>query len=232
LAETIAKNKQKRIIVYLDEFQNISSFNKSLQFQKALRSEWQKHKNVSYCMYGSKRHMMREIFDKSEAPFYRFGSLYILERIDIDHWTSFIVSKFKESHKIISENLAIEIAGMMKNHPHYVQQLAHFTWSFAGEEVAADTINHAVEFMINSNSPLFIKIIEEISNTQINLVKAISNGETQLSGASAMQKYNLGTPRNVFKNKKALEYKDIIDITANEIRFIDPLFEIWIKKYY
>ena len=230
LAETIAKKKQKRIIVYLDDFQNISSFNKSLQFQKALRAEWQKHKNVSYCIYGSKRHMMHEIFDKSEAPFYRFGSLLILDRIDTDHWISFIVSKFKESHKIISESLATEIAGLMKNHPHYVQQLAHFTWSFAGEDVAMDTINHAVKFMINSNSPLFIKTIEEISNTQLNLIKAITNGETQFSATSTMQKYNLGTPRNVFKNKKALENKDIIDIAANEIRFIDPLFEIWIKN--
>ena len=156
VSSMMPKKKKKRIILYLDEFQNISSFNKSLPFQKSLRAEWQNHKNVSYCMYGSKRHMMRQIFDKSEAPFYRFGSLFILDRIDTNHWISFIVSKFKESHKTINENLAKEIAELMRNHPHYVQQLAHFTWSFAGEEVAMDTINHALEFMVNSNSPLFI----------------------------------------------------------------------------
>ncbi len=84
--------------------------------------------------------------------------------------------------------------------------------------------------MINSNSPLFIKMIEEISNTQINLLKAILHGERYLSANKTMQNYNLGTPRNVAKNKISLENKDIIEMGFNEIRFIDPLFEIWFKK--
>jgi hypothetical protein len=230
LAETIALKKKKRIIVYLDEFQNIASFQNSLQFQKTLRSEWQKHSNVSYCMYGSKRHMMREIFDKSEKPFYRFGSLLLLDRIKTDHWVEFIVTKFEESGKSISIELATSIAETMKNHPHYVQQLAHFVWSFSGKTVARDVIDHSIEFMINSNSPLFVKIVEEISNTQINLLKAISDGEKYLSANNTMQNYKLGTPRNVSKNKTSLENKDIIEIGLNEIRFIDPLFEIWFKK--
>ena len=45
-----------------------------------------------------------------------------------------------------------------------------------------------------------------------------------------MQDYKMGTPRNVFKNKVALENKDIIDITTGEIRFIDPLFEMWFGR--
>ena len=230
LAETIALKKKKRIIVYLDEFQNIGSFQNSLQFQKTLRSEWQQNKNVSYCMYGSKRHMMSEIFSKSEKPFYRFGSIMFLDRIKRDHWVDYIVSKFNESGKSISNELAMEIADSMKNHPHYVQQLSHFVWSFSGEVVSSEVIDHSIEFMINSNSPLFVKMIEEISNTQINLLKAISSGERYLSAAKTMQNYNLGTPRNVAKNKTSLENKDIIEIGTNEIRFIDPLFEIWFKR--
>ena len=230
LAETIAIQKNKRIIVYLDEFQNIASFQNSLQFQKTLRSEWQQNQNVSYCMFGSKRHMMSEIFNQSEKPFYRFGSLLFLDRVKTVHWVDYIVSKFDETGKSISIELATEIAESMKNHPHYVQQLAHFVWSFSGEVVTSEVIDHSIEFMINSNSPLFVKMIEEISNTQINLLKAISDGERYLSASKTMQNYNLGTPRNVAKNKSSLENKDIIEIGTNEIRFIDPLFEIWFKR--
>lgn len=230
LAETIAIQKKKRIIVYLDEFQNIASFQNSLQFQKTLRSEWQQTQNVSYCMFGSKRHMMSEIFNQSEKPFYRFGSLLFLDRVKTGHWVDYIVSKFNETGKSISIELATVIADSMKNHPHYVQQLSHFVWSFSGEAVTSEVIDHSIEFMINSNSPLFVKMIEEISNTQINLLKAISQGERYLSASKTMQNYNLGTPRNVAKNKTSLENKDIIEIGANEIRFIDPLFEIWFKR--
>lgn len=230
LPEEIAKKRKKRVIIYFDEFQNIGTFKKSLEFQKLLRSVWQKHKNVSYCMYGSKRHMMREIFDKTETPFYRFGSLFVLDRIETDHWNKFIISKFKKTNKIISKVLAVQIANLMKNHPHYVQQLAHFAWSFSDTTTTPEVIDHAVEFMINSNSPLFIKIVEDLSNTQINLLKAISKNERHLSASETMQRYNLGTPRNVYKNKKTLENKDIIDITPGIIRFIDPLFEVWFKR--
>ena len=230
LPERIAIKKNKRIIVYLDEFQNIGSFDKSIEFQKLLRSVWQNHKNVSYCMYGSKRHMMREIFEKTDRPFYRFGSQFVLGRIDTPHWQVFIREKFNESNKTIRPDLVAEIITKMGNHPHYVQQMAHFVWSFSGKNVSNDVIDYALEFMLNSNSAFFVKIIEELSKTQINLLKAISNGEIQLTSARAMRDYNIGTPRNIVKNRQILEGKDIIDNLNDKIVFIDPLFEIWFRK--
>ena len=230
LPSAIAQKKQKRIIIYIDEFQNIGSFTDSLNFQKNLRSEWQKHKNVSYCFFGSKRHMMLEIFNKSEAPFYRFGSLLILNRIDQAHWEEFIMEAFEKTNKTISRPLAAEIAMLMKNHPHYVQQLAHFTWTNTAKKASREAIQNALEFMLNSNSPFFIKIIEDLSVTQINLLKAIINEEKQLTSKDVMMNYNLGTPRNVLKNRAILEGKDVIDIIPDEILFIDPLYEIWFKK--
>ena len=230
LPSEIAQKKQKRIIIYIDEFQNIGTFSDSLNFQKSLRSVWQKHHNVSYCFFGNKRHMMLDIFNKTEAPFYRFGSLLILDRIDLEHWEEFITKLFEKTNKKISKELAVEIANLMKNHPHYVQQLAHFTWTYTDKSASREAIQNALEFMLNSNSPLFIKIIEDLSVTQINLLKAISKGEKQLTSHEVMINYSLGTPRNVFKNKAILEGKDVIDVKPDELLFIDPLFEIWFKK--
>ena len=62
LAEKIAGEKRIRIMVCIDEFQNIANFEESLAFQRKLRAHWQQHQNVSYCLYGSKRHMMLEVF--------------------------------------------------------------------------------------------------------------------------------------------------------------------------
>lgn len=231
LPNVIANKKGKRVIVYLDEFQNIASFNNSLDFQKLLRSVWQKHKNVSYCMYGSKRHMMREIFEQTDKPFYRFGTQYTLGRIETTHWEKFILEKFEQTNKLISSELVLDMVSRMKNHPHYVQQLAHFVWSFSSKKVTADVIDYSIEFMLNANASFFVKIIEELSKTQINLLKAISNGEVQLTSSQTMRDYHIGTPHNIVKNRKKLEGKDIIDTTNNEILFIDPLFEIWFRKH-
>lgn len=47
-----------------------------------------------------------------------------------------------------------------------------------------------------------------------------------------MQKYNLGSPRNVSKNKKSLIYNDIVDESEGKTEFIDPVFELWFRKQY
>jgi uncharacterized protein len=58
LAENIGKDKKMKFIICVDEFQNLAEFDEPLAFQKKLRSNWQKHQNTTYCLYGSKRHML------------------------------------------------------------------------------------------------------------------------------------------------------------------------------
>ena len=61
--------------------------------------------------------------------------------------------------------------------------------------------------------------------------KAVCAGETHLNASDILKKYRLGTSGNVSKNKGVLEKKDIIDIDQTIISFIDPVFEIWFRKY-
>lgn len=82
LAENIAADKGLRIVVCIDEFQNIAEFDNPDYFQERLRSHWQKHQHVAYCLYGSKRHMMLDVFTDSSRPFYKFGDLIFLLKIN------------------------------------------------------------------------------------------------------------------------------------------------------
>ncbi|MFH0866045.1 MAG: ATP-binding protein, partial [Bacteroidota bacterium] len=68
LPETIAKKTGNKIIICLDEFQNLSSFEDYEIFEKKMRAIWQRQKQVTYCLYGSKKHMMTEIFNNPSKP--------------------------------------------------------------------------------------------------------------------------------------------------------------------
>ena len=57
LPQVIANDTGKKIIVCIDEFQNINEYEDSLAFQRKLRAHWQKQTSVCYCLYGSKRHV-------------------------------------------------------------------------------------------------------------------------------------------------------------------------------
>ena len=58
LPERIAEKKGLHIVVCIDEFQQIGEFADSLTFQKRIRGIWQHQQRTSYCLFGSKKHMM------------------------------------------------------------------------------------------------------------------------------------------------------------------------------
>ncbi|HEX8515763.1 MAG TPA: ATP-binding protein [Bacteroidia bacterium] len=232
LPEAVAKKKGIRFIICLDEFQNLSSFKTYLDFEKKMRACWQRHHSVTYCMYGSKRHMMTDIFNNPAKPFYRFGDIMLLEKISTEKWVKFIIKSFSSSGKQISPEDAAKIPVLMKNHSWYVQQLSHYTWNLAGKKAGQAEITFALKELIQANSPLYQKEIENLSNTQVNLLKAVAKGETKFTGTAAMQQYALGTPNNVGKNKNILIGNDLIHEVKGEYEFLDPAFEIWFRKQF
>ena len=232
LPETIAKKRGIKFIICLDEFQNLSSFNDYLVFEKKLRACWQRHKSVTYCLYGSKRHMMTDIFNNPSKPFYRFGDIVLLQKIETKKWVSFICKSFAATDKQIDEKTAGIIPLVMKNHSWYVQQLAHYAWNVTHKRATTTEIYTALKELINANTPLYQKETESISHTQLNLLKAVAKDETQFTSTAVMNKHQLGTPRNVSKNKTVLINNDIIHEINNKFEFVDPAFELWFKKQF
>ncbi len=232
LPERIAQKHKVQLIVCIDEFQNIHNFNDSESFEKLLRSYWQHHKHVSYCLYGSKRTLMADIFNKKNRAFYRFGDIIQLEKIATEHWVPFIVEQFKKTGKKISLELAKDIVILMKNHSYYVQQLSHYVWAYTSKEATDYIIEEALVRMLQVNQAFYQYEVESLSNTQVNLIKAIVDGVEQLTAMKTMQQYNIGTPRNISKNIKALEKHDFVEKIDKKVFLIDPAFELWFRRFY
>ncbi|MDO9254264.1 MAG: ATP-binding protein [Bacteroidales bacterium] len=232
LSEKIAKEKEIRLVVCIDEFQNISFFDQPLAFQKQLRSYWQHHQQTCYIIYGSKKHIMAELFQSPEMPFYRFGDLMMLQKIEKEYWIPFIIEGFKNTGKEIKAEVAALIPEMMENHPYYVQFLSYQSWNQTDSECDFHTIEHACAELLNQQTILYQHEVDNLTNFQLNYLKAIANGEKQLNAAVVVKKYNLGTPGNIKKMQVALENKEIIDVSGKTVEISDPLFRLWIRKYF
>jgi hypothetical protein len=232
LPEVIGRKNNIRFIICLDEFQNLSSFKNYELLEKRMRACWQRQKRVSYCLYGSKRHMMADIFDNASKPFYRFGDIMLLPKISTDKWSSFISKSFKKTGKSISKKNAESLALAMKQHSWYVQQLAHYVWQQTDKIAGSEEIHHALTELLAANSPLYQKETEIMSLTQLNLIKAIIQGESKLTSVKTMNTYRLGTPRNVSKNKTKFINNDIIHKVNKQYELLDPAFELWFKQQF
>jgi hypothetical protein len=232
LAEKLAQQKKIKLIVCVDEFQNISNLEEPVAFQKKLRAHWQKHQHVTYLLYGSRQHLMMEFFTKPSMPFYKFGEVFFLEKISEKHWVNFIVKRFKDTGKLIAEAEAAAIARLMKNHPYFVQQLSQAVWLKTTRKASAANIDHAIEDLLDQYTILYQKEADQLTNFQLNFLKALADKITSFTKQVVLQEYNLGTSANVKRIKEALQNKEIIDVFGKDVQFNDPMFELWLTKRY
>ncbi|MDY5684974.1 MAG: ATP-binding protein [Prevotella sp.] len=232
LPEVIAKAKGIRIVVCIDEFQQLGDFPDSLTFQKKLRGVWQRQSHVSYCLYGSKKHMMEQMFQNQSYPFYRFGDLFYLDKISEDDWAAYIRERFKVTGKRISDDLARVICSVTDRYSSYVQQLAWLVWLKAQNEATMADVQYAIDRLLDACEPLFIQQTEELSAYQMNFLHALANGvHTGFTQSSVLSGYRLGTAANVTRLRKALIEKDLITVsTPKHLEISDPILTLWLKR--
>ena len=233
LPERLAEDKGIELIICLDEFQNIAELPESMAIQRLLRSVWQKHKHVTYCLYGSKQHMLTDLFNKKSMPFFRFGDLFYLDKISSEEWVNYICRQFDDTGKKITDQLAERVVIAMDQHSYYVQQLSYYVWTHT-EIIATEKIfDMAVKQLLQSNTILFQKDFESLSRTQVNFLKMLLDGVTDgFTRGEILVRYELGTSANVAKIIPQLEKKEILEIYGKKVSFSDPAFALWLKQLF
>lgn len=231
LPEKIAQKKGCSIVVCIDEFQQIAEFKDSKTFQKKLRSIWQLQESVSYCLFGSKKHLMNELFEKKSLPFYKFGDAIYLQKIGTADWINYISERFKATGKKISNEIAAEICQMVENHSSYVQQLSWLVWIHTDKIATEKDLEAAYQDIIDQNTPLFEKQTESLSTYQMNFLRAVLDGVcSEFTTQEVLRKYQLGSSANVSIIKRALVKKELIEIEKGQIVITDPIMKVWLKR--
>lgn len=233
MVEIIAKRKNKHIVVCIDEFQQVGEFADSRSFQARLRSVWQHHSDTSYCLYGSKRHMMSDIFLNRSMPFYQFGDILWLQKIPTEDWIDYITSHFEAAGRHISPEMAIHICKAVDNHPSYVQHLALILLNqlAQGDVASVSQLPSAVDELVSTNEALYMQQVEPLSAYQMNLLRAIVSGiHSGYSEKAVRNSYDLGSPSNIDRLRKALIERDLIYSEMRKLYITDPVFVLWFKK--
>ena len=232
LPQQIASRRGKRVVVCIDEFQQIGEFSDALQFQKILRSHWQEQPDVAYILYGSKKHMMLNIFGEYNSPFYKFGDMMFLAKISNKDWIPFIKGRFRETGKLISDTVAGYLANLVENHPYYVQQLAQYAWLRTTKECTVATVDEAFESMLDSLNLQFVNLMDNLTEKQRSFLCAASDGVKAFSSVETLSKYHLGTSANIRIIKGALKKRDLMEESGRHIEIQDPIFNQRLKRVY
>ena len=233
LPERMASKMGIHIVVCIDEFQQVGEWTDSLTIQKRLRSVWQHQQNTSYCLFGSKKHLLTNLFQNRRMPFYHFGDTIYLKPISTDDWIPFICGKFAEKGKKISEEFVKQICTTVNNHSSYIQQLAWNVMVNTEQEVTDEIFQQAISELLAQSGPLFVQQIQGLTTYQMNLIRCLCQGiHKDFTSKGVLETYQLGSKSNISRLKKALIEKEIIEEEGDTIVLSDPVFAIWFKKEY
>ncbi len=233
LGQKLALQRGKRLVVCLDEFQNIEQFDDPLAFQKLLRSHWQLQTEVSFVLYGSKRHSMQQLFAERSYPFFKFGELVLLERISVDHWVPFIQRSFEQLGRSAPAGLVRDLVERMQRHTQYVQHFAHLALYHTpeGSPLTEAILDRAQEQLIQHQTAYFQSEFQNLSKTQIAVLRMLLDGlQSEFTSAANLKTYGLNSSATVVKALAALENKDVIDRLGGSISFTDPVFALWLSS--
>lgn len=231
LPEQMAKQIGKHIVVCIDEFQQVAEWPDSLQAQKRMRGVWQHHQQASYCLFGSRQHMMNQLFQSRRMPFYQFGEPNYLQAISTEDWIPFIQSKFEKKGLYIDERFVRQICDTVGNQSSYVQQLSWNVMLNTEQEVSEQTVGQGINDLLMQCTPLFMEQTGSLTTYQMNLLRAIVDGQhTQWTSQEVLTKYNLGTKSNVTKMQKVMIERDFIVSTEQGLFLSDPVMGLWFKR--
>lgn len=231
LPERIARKRDMQIVVCIDEFQQIGEMPDTLTLQKTIRSVWQHHRQTSYCLFGSKQHLMANLFYSRRMPFYQFGDMFFLKKIPTEKWVPFLVSRFEQAGYTISKELAEKICTTAENYSAYVQQLAWNVLAMTDAEVTEQSFKEGLEATLAQVTPLFVEQTSSLSAYQLNLIRAICRGYHDDFGKKEVtSQFDLGSRSNLVKLKKALIEREILETTETGYYLADPLFSLWFQR--
>lgn len=231
LPETIAREKGLRIVVCIDEFQQIGEMPDSLALQKRIRGVWQHHTQVSYCLFGSKKHLMTNLFQSRRMPFYQFGEMNELGPIPTEKWIPFLQERFRSNGQTLPEEYAIEICGFVENHSSYVQQLAWNVMVETDKEVDGGSFRRGCVTLLAQCNNYFIEQTRGLSSYQMNFLRLLCNGVDRNFGNSKVQSaFPLGSKSNISRIKTALVAKELVEeMSDGTVRLCDAVFGRWFR---
>ncbi len=227
LIEKLGKAEDK-IIVVLDEFQDVFRINTGLV--RMLRSVIQVHKNINYVFMGSSESMIREIFEKKDSPFYRFGILYPLGKIPEAKFRLFLEYNFRGitgDTGSISENI-LKISGA---HPYYTQQLAFMVWELLSHKGQTEemVVDFAADEIVRSHDNDFELLWNTLNRTDMLVLAGMSESNASPLSEEFRKQFGTGAASTVYSTLQRLIKKGMVVRDAAGYFIDDPFFSRWIR---
>lgn len=172
--DNLAQKVNKKIVVVMDEFQQLSLLQDNLTLEATIRHAAERAKNVTYIFSGSKRHLLSQMFTGESRPLYRLCRLMSIDKIQASDHTIFIQTAAKKRwRKKLSSEVLDEIFFLTEYHSFYVNALCRSLWD-SKKYPSIEEVLKLWKNYVKSQKPIIEGELIELSPNQKIVLKALA----------------------------------------------------------
>jgi len=229
----LAAERKRTLVVALDEFQAIDSFNGG-SVEHALRAAAQRQRQVGYVFAGSEPSLMEKMIGP-RRPFYKAGPVMRLQKISPTIFGDFIERRFTKGGIKPESGVADAIIDLAGNLPYDVQRLAHETWddvrAKGARKVTLEDLHATLARLLSEQETIFEALWQRMTLHQRATLRAVVlQGGREIHSTEARARHRLGGASSIQKSLAALTTQDVLLKEGPRYFVIDSLLREWVAR--
>lgn len=219
------------VYIAIDEFQQVCYYPEA-GTEALLRSYIQLAPHVRFIFSGSKQHLMAQMFNSPQRPFFQSTSSIGLHPLHEEIYYAFAKRFFEAKKGSLSEEMFHVIYQRFNGITWNIQQILNRLYEVEDHVVNESQVNEAILHIVRKNSMQYESLMLFLTDNQLSVLKAIAKigvVKSPLSNAFLLQN-NLPAPSSVKSALAVLMEKDLVYHDANGYMVYDRFFGLWLKQ--
>jgi len=229
----IAVERRRRVVLVLDEFQEVVSLDPHLP--AIMRSVFQLQADVAHVFAGSRRHLLQQVFTDVNQPMYRLAKPMPLRAIKPTEFARFIGERFAATQLSISPEAIQRILEITDGHPHDTQELCYFVWGLAiarPTPATSSVVDEALDRVLDAEEARFVTLWEGLTRHRRLVLSALAHeGARGIFSEGYRQRLGLGPTSSVHRTITYLVDRELLEFTPDSTYIVPDVFlRAWITR--
>lgn len=224
------KSSKKKVYVAIDEFQQVAYYPEK-GTEALLRSHVQ-FSNAGFIFSGSRQHLMAEMFNSPQRPFYQSTEFMNLQPIPEDAYYEFASHFFEAKKGSLSQEVFHDIYQRFDGYTWYIQLMMNRLYEGNKRITELHQATDAIIAVLATLTPQYEMLMTFLTSNQVNLLKAIAKeGKVEQPQSNEFIKRNdLPSPSSVKAALDVLVDKELVYTQPDGYIIYDRLLNLWLQR--
>jgi len=224
---------RRRLVVALDEFQDIRDLGESDDVLGVMRARIQQRGAVPFVFAGSIRHEMERVFRDPSSPFFKSLRTIEVGPLDRNVFQEYLDKRFRNGKRTVSETVFDSIFAFAAENPSDVQQLCAAIWETTEprDEVTAQRLRTALDHLLATERKGYEILVKPLTSNQLRVLRTLASiGGAQPQSKAFLAASGVRLPASVKRALNRLIAAEIIYGSERKHKFFDPFFRQWVLR--